>query len=104
MTWFGNSIETPGGPHVSAGNRSSAPLGAAQVDVGRSEKVNARENRRRAMSSQPFLVTREGEPASFRLVGTISAQEPERGIRTAVTKNSRNLNRVVGGYDAKLRV
>jgi hypothetical protein len=56
------------------------------------------------MSSQPFLVTREGEPASFRLVGTISAQEPERGIRTAVTKNSRDLNRVVGGYDAKLRV
>jgi hypothetical protein len=78
--------------------------GLHRVDVRRSEKVNARETGREQCLLSHTLVTREGKTASSRLVGTIPAQERERGIRTAVTKNSRELDRVVGGYGAKLRV
>ena len=48
--------------------------------------------------------TSEGKPASSRRGRAAPAQERERGVRTAVTKNSRELDRVVGGYDTQLLV
>jgi len=80
------------------------PSGLHRVDVCRAEKINARETGREQRLLGHSLVTREGKSASSRLVGTIPAQERKSSVRTAVTENSRELNRVAGGYGAKFRV
>src|SRR5262249_58540675 len=50
------------------------------------------------------LVAREGHPASSRLVRATPAQERERRARAAAVEKARELNRVIDGNLAKLRV
>jgi hypothetical protein len=74
------------------------------VDVRRAEKINVRKPGREQRPLGLSFVACEGKPASSCRVSTIPAQERKSGVRTAVTENSRELNRVAGGYGAKFRV
>ena len=69
------------------------------VDIRGPEKINARKASREQCLLRLALVASEGKPASSRRVRATPAQERERGVRTAITKHSRELDRVVGGYE-----
>jgi hypothetical protein len=71
------------------------------VDVCRAEKINVRKPGRQQCPLGLSFVACEGKPASSCRVSTIPAQERKNGVRTPVTQNSRELNRVAGSYGAK---
>src|SRR5690242_840241 len=75
-----------------------------RVDVRGPEKINARKTSREQCLLRLALVASEGKPASSRRVRATPAQERERTVRTAITKHSRELDRIVGGYDTQLLV